>query len=177
MAEISGPNPARWCVDPGNPAQWRYWDGAQWTDHVAPRDASPDVGESREAKSLAAKDRKAAKREHVARLKRAASRQHVVEELPAEVEVIVVGSGYHDGLKGLYAGTVHGVTVRPEPTNPHDRNAIIVEVRGKKAGYLSAYQAKRYRPLIARKSAVRARYSRTDVGPTLWVMLPKPPKR
>jgi hypothetical protein len=29
--------PAGWFPDPNDAAQWRYWDGAQWTDHRAPR--------------------------------------------------------------------------------------------------------------------------------------------
>ena len=27
--------PAGWYADPSNPSQQRYWDGAQWTEHVA----------------------------------------------------------------------------------------------------------------------------------------------
>jgi hypothetical protein len=27
---------AAWHVDPTDPAQWRWWDGTQWTEHVAP---------------------------------------------------------------------------------------------------------------------------------------------
>jgi hypothetical protein len=29
--------PAGWYADPNAADKWRYWDGAQWTDHVAPR--------------------------------------------------------------------------------------------------------------------------------------------
>jgi hypothetical protein len=29
--------PSGWYADPADPAQWRYWDGQQWTGHVAPR--------------------------------------------------------------------------------------------------------------------------------------------
>lgn len=28
--------PAGWYTDPSNPARYRYWDGAQWTEHVHP---------------------------------------------------------------------------------------------------------------------------------------------
>ena len=28
--------PPNWYTDPGQPAQLRYWDGARWTEHVAP---------------------------------------------------------------------------------------------------------------------------------------------
>lgn len=27
--------PPGWHPDPGNPTQWRYWDGRSWTDHVS----------------------------------------------------------------------------------------------------------------------------------------------
>ena len=30
--------PANWYPDPSDSAQWRYWDGASWTDNVAPRE-------------------------------------------------------------------------------------------------------------------------------------------
>jgi Protein of unknown function (DUF2510) len=30
------PPPAGWFTDPGNPAQFRFWDGFQWTQHVQP---------------------------------------------------------------------------------------------------------------------------------------------
>ncbi|WP_445166986.1 DUF2510 domain-containing protein [Mycolicibacterium sp. Dal123E01] len=29
--------PASWYDDPGNPRMFRYWDGTQWTEHVAPK--------------------------------------------------------------------------------------------------------------------------------------------
>lgn len=181
MHENAGANPARWCVDPGDVTQWRWWDGSEWTDHVAPVTAEPDSDAAkRDAEDatarLAAKDRKAAKADRAARLRRAAALP-AVQELPAEIEVIVVGSEYYNGLRRLSPGPVAGVTVKPEPTNKHDKNALLVEVQGKKAGYLSAYQAKRYRPMIGKRSGVRARFAKTDLGPTLYVMLPKPHSR
>lgn len=33
--------PAGWHVDPHNDASWRYWDGAQWTEHTSPRFPPP----------------------------------------------------------------------------------------------------------------------------------------
>ena len=35
MSELPPPD---WYTDPEDPAQYRYWDGSQWTDHRAPRD-------------------------------------------------------------------------------------------------------------------------------------------
>lgn len=34
---------AAWYVDPSSPEQIRYWDGRQWTEHVAPLDTVADV--------------------------------------------------------------------------------------------------------------------------------------
>ena len=36
--------PAAWFPDPVQPGQLRYWDGAQWTPHVAPRPVAPVPG-------------------------------------------------------------------------------------------------------------------------------------
>ena len=35
--------PANWYPDPSDAAQWRYWDGANWTDNVAPREVVSNV--------------------------------------------------------------------------------------------------------------------------------------
>lgn len=32
--------PAAWFIDPRNAAQFRYWNGATWTEHVSPREAA-----------------------------------------------------------------------------------------------------------------------------------------
>jgi hypothetical protein len=34
--------PAAWFPDPDDPAQYRYWDGAAWTEHRAPRSTTTD---------------------------------------------------------------------------------------------------------------------------------------
>lgn len=44
-------HPAGWYPDPAHPAQVRYWDGAQWTPHIAPQPAGethagqPSIGQ------------------------------------------------------------------------------------------------------------------------------------
>jgi hypothetical protein len=38
---MNGLPPANWYADPTNDQQWRYWDGEQWSDHVAPRAPMP----------------------------------------------------------------------------------------------------------------------------------------
>jgi hypothetical protein len=37
--------PAGWYADPQDATQYRYWDGAQWTDHRSPRTAPSDTGQ------------------------------------------------------------------------------------------------------------------------------------
>ena len=39
--------PADWYTDPEDPAQYRYWDGAQWTEHRAPRHSSSSEDSTR----------------------------------------------------------------------------------------------------------------------------------
>lgn len=34
--------PAAWFPDPHDPTQYRYWDGAAWTEHRAPRSTASD---------------------------------------------------------------------------------------------------------------------------------------
>lgn len=34
--------PAGWYTDPSNPARYRYWDGAQWTEHVHPPEGAAE---------------------------------------------------------------------------------------------------------------------------------------
>jgi hypothetical protein len=35
---------ARWILDPNDPTQWRWWNGTQWTEHVAPLEAGSAAG-------------------------------------------------------------------------------------------------------------------------------------
>ena len=41
MQRVSELPPPGWHTDPENSAEYRYWDGAQWTDHRAPRHGGP----------------------------------------------------------------------------------------------------------------------------------------
>lgn len=36
--------PPAWFPDPQDPSQWRWWDGSQWSEHRAPRQASTSSG-------------------------------------------------------------------------------------------------------------------------------------
>lgn len=38
--------PAGWHVDPEDPSLYRYWDGARWTEHRAPRSRPARAGNS-----------------------------------------------------------------------------------------------------------------------------------
>lgn len=89
-------------------------------------------------------------------------------------EVIVVGTEHYAGMRRIRrAGAVAGVTVRPEPTNKHDRNAVVVYAGRTKVGYLSAFQAKRYRQAITKSTAVDAHARMTGGSLSLFVMIPK----
>lgn len=92
----------------------------------------------------------------------------------AQNEVIVVGSENYDGLRSVRReGPVSGVTLRPEPKNKYDRNAVAVYIGRTKAGYLSASRAKAYRPTITASTPVSAHARRAGGSLTLFVMLPR----
>lgn len=38
---MNGLPPANWYINPQNDGQWRYWDGQEWTEKVAPRATVP----------------------------------------------------------------------------------------------------------------------------------------
>lgn len=42
MTSYGGP-PPNWYPDPADPRLWRYWDGAQWTEHTAPMAGAPST--------------------------------------------------------------------------------------------------------------------------------------
>lgn len=69
----------------------------------------------------------------------------------------VLGEQYHKrailaalGLQSVEDDVEEDVTARlvPEPSNPHDRNAVRVEVGGHLVGYIPRAQAARYQPLL-----------------------------
>ena len=41
MTTDGGAPPANWYPDPADPRSWRYWDGARWTEHLAPVSGPP----------------------------------------------------------------------------------------------------------------------------------------
>lgn len=38
--------PSQWFADPQDPSRWRWWDGAQWTDHYAAREVNDRPSEA-----------------------------------------------------------------------------------------------------------------------------------
>ncbi|MCW2830964.1 MAG: hypothetical protein JWP31_1656 [Aeromicrobium sp.] len=100
-------------------------------------------------------------------------------QLPAlapETEIIVVGEERYQGIERVREGEVAGVTVRPDPRNKYDKNAVAVHVDGVLAGYLSAARAKRYRPMITTTMAVDAHARPAEPSLALFVMLPRVPR-
>jgi hypothetical protein len=71
----------------------------------------------------------------------------------------VVGeSCYQEALLGFLRRTGRSMvaTVEPEPTNPHDANAVVIKIEGEVVGYLSRNHAKRFQPaLLAHAVSVR----------------------
>jgi hypothetical protein len=73
-----------------------------------------------------------------------------------ELVAAVAESHYQDALRSL-CGSQRGEEVRfdctavlvPEPSNPHDSNAVMVQVDAHLVGYLSRGDAVNYRSLIA----------------------------
>ncbi|MEW6880766.1 HIRAN domain-containing protein [Trueperella pyogenes] len=63
-------------------------------------------------------------------------------------DVIVVGTEYYEGASRLTQGRTYTLTLKREPHNKHDANAIAVLHQRVQIGYLSRFQAKRYRDLV-----------------------------
>lgn len=87
--------------------------------------------------------------------KQAAAPKFVWPDLDEYGTHVVGESHYQPALKALAAGRqrdYEAVSVRavliPESDNPHDKNAVRVEIEGHKVGYLSRADAKRYRALV-----------------------------
>jgi hypothetical protein len=84
--------------------------------------------------------------------------EHVEEDLDALVSIMVVGESFRQDALELVAGPkdedgkrmVVGVTLRCEPENTHDPNAVRVEVMGQHVGYVKRGRAKQLHPRIAK---------------------------
>lgn len=89
-----------------------------------------------------------------------------------DVEIIVVGTEYYKGAASMTEGKLCSLTLRREPRNRHDPNAIAVFNGVRKVGYLSQFQAKRYKDLVDSSGgfySVVGKKSKTNV----YVLLPR----
>ena len=159
MTTASPPVPAAWHPDPSGRNQYRYWDGVAWTDWVANdgvqvtdplhMPAAPSVAQTR---STAAE--------------RLTSNNEPEREKATRTGYLLLGAdGYpNTEVAGEFArmDSIHKAIGRkpkkdeeiertdliaalvPEPTNPHDRNAVMVQINGQHVGYLEKEVAALY---------------------------------
>ncbi|MGF2950070.1 HIRAN domain-containing protein [Microbacterium alcoholitolerans] len=151
--------PAAWHTDPSGRNQYRYWDGVIWTDWIAndgvqgndpliqPLVPSTAVG-------------KAAVEEPVEREKTMEPQRRTRSGY-----LLLGGDGYpNTEVAGEFArmASIHKAIGRkprrdeeiermdliaalvPEPTNPHDKNAVMVQINGQHVGYLEKETAALY---------------------------------
>jgi hypothetical protein len=161
---VAVPAPAKWYPDPDNASQWRYWDGAAWTENYAARGGGvATTSPSMSASSVARTDtptfasRMPTLVELVARARLEPPRH------PLDEQVEVAGETHHvKGIKKVFREhrmpiTDAGCTLEdvqcilaPEPWNPHDSSAVAVMVGQHQVGYMPAELACHYaRPLAA----------------------------
>jgi hypothetical protein len=70
------------------------------------------------------------------------------------VDIEIVGeSGYQDYLRTLRRRRELEIVLRPDPTNAHDRNAVVVLIDDQPVGYLPRAAAKEWQPLLAAAEA------------------------
>lgn len=163
--------PAGWYPDPERSDLYRYWDGAQWTDHRAPM-AEPAVPEVMHSQPAPVAER--IKFPKPGKSVRGGTRvvAPTVEEIlagcrheeprhPLEEQVEVSGETYyakgikrvfaHHGMPiGKFGATLEGLTcvLVPNPWNPHDPNAVAICVSGHQVGHLPAEMCADYSPLL-----------------------------
>ena len=89
----------------------------------------------------------------------------------------VTGTYYYNGVR-LYKGGLlrpnQKVMLKPEPENPHDRNAVSVRYNGEKIGHLTREMAAKYQPLIMQGSltdSVISTCSLNDSGQALDLLI------
>ena len=159
VSEHSGGVPAAWHSDPAGRHQFRYWDGQRWTDWVA------DNG-VQSTDALYSTDRTTSRTES------ASVSSETSQQRGTRTGYLLLGAdGYpNTEVAGEFARTdsIHRAIGRkpkrdeeieltdlvaalvPEPSNPHDANAVMVQINGQHVGYLEKEDAARYRPVIAR---------------------------
>lgn len=151
MTNVSPSVPAAWHPDPSGRNQYRYWDGASWTDWVAndgvqaTDSLSPTVAPAvAQAGSRGAETRRT-------------NEEPEREKATRNGYLLLGADGYpNTEVAGEFARTdsIHKAIGRkpkkdeeierndliaalvPEPTNPHDKNAVMVQINGQHVGYL-----------------------------------------
>jgi hypothetical protein len=149
---------------------YRYWDGAQWTEHRAPRTvpaapvvraaSAPPTGKIKFPKQ-GGKVRGGARVVAPTVEEILAGCHHEDPRHPLEEQVEVTGETYYaKGIKRVFAH--HGVPIGPSgstledltcvlvpnPWNPHDPNAVAICVSGHQVGHLPAEMCPDYSPLL-----------------------------
>lgn len=81
---------------------------------------------------------------------------------PFELIIEVAGFRHQDGvtLDGIYVGDP--VVLKPEPENPHDKNAIAVYHSGKKIGFIDRAQAPSFQSWIKNKYKISVTVERIN---------------
>jgi hypothetical protein len=152
MSEHIGGVPAAWHADPAGRHQYRYWDGSHWTDWVA--DDGIQAVDPLQPTSQVSTD--------VTRAGAASSSQ----QRGTRTGYLLIGAdGYpNTEVAGEFARIdgIHKAIGRkpkrdeeieltdlvaalvPEPSNPHDVNAVMVQISGQHVGYLEKEDAARY---------------------------------
>lgn len=174
MSETSAIPPAAWHADPTGRHQYRYWDGAQWTDFVADDGvqttdplypAAPDA-ETGLNEQLVTSSLREARRAPDAEMNSKSGPDR--RTLPGYL--LVGADGYPSvEVEGEFArvDAIHKALGRkprrdeevvdedliaalvPEPKNKFDSNAVMVKINGQHVGYLAREDAARYKPMLA----------------------------
>lgn len=151
MSNVSPPVPAAWHVDPSERNQFRYWDGARWTDWVANdgvRGMDPltppaaSAAEVQEATS--AEPREKQKTPHQEKVTRSGYLLLGADGYPntevagefARMDNIHKAIGRKPKRDEEIERTELIAALVPEPTNAHDKNAVMVQINGQHVGYL-----------------------------------------
>lgn len=151
MTTASPPVPAAWHPDPSGRNQYRYWDGVTWTDWIA-----NDGVQGTDPLLPPAAPSEARKRSTAAEPLKSNNRPER-EKATRNGYLLLGADGYpNTEVAGEFArmDSIHKAIGRkpkkdeeierndliavlvPEPTNPHDKNAVMVQINGQHVGYL-----------------------------------------
>lgn len=148
-----------WYPDRSGRHELRYWDGTMWTDHVADQgttsvevldwdDEMPPYERRQRGRDIEAysdAERVARTFGPVTMPLAGLKMRNVVGEQYHQAELDAVTGGTR-GEQGVWIEKV--AELRPEPSNPHDPNAVMVLIEGQHVGYLPAKSVKQSRRLI-----------------------------